>query len=208
MARLVDRSFVELLAGFRSSDPTPGGGSAAALAGAVGSSLLTMVSSLPKPRAESESDQERLRDAGERCARASDRLAALIDRDTEAYDGVVAAYRLPKASDADKASRAAAIQAALRAATDTPLDVMRECHAAITYSAIVGELGNRNASSDVRVALELLLAGLHGADHNVEINLGSVKDAVYVESARAEASRLTTGSEESASAARDWLKAV
>ena len=205
MSRLIDRTVVDLLAAFRSSDPAPGGGSASALAGAVGASLLVMVGSLPKPRADTDADLTRLRDVAERCATLSDRLAALVDRDTEAYEAVVAAYRLPKTSDAEKTSRTAAIQAALRGATETPLDVMRECRAGITQAAVVAELGNRNASSDVRVALELLLAGLRGAGHNVEINLGSVKDAAYVESARQEFTRITADAEEGASAARERL---
>jgi len=190
MSRLIDRTLVDLLAKFRSPDPTPGGGSAAALAGAVGASLLAMVASLPKPRAESDAELERLRLAGERCAELSELLAALVDRDTSAYEAVVGAYRLPKTSDAEKASRAAAIQAALRGATETPLDVMRDCRAALAHATVVAELGNRNASSDVRVALELLAAGLRGAGYNVEINLESVKDAGYVESARREAAGL------------------
>ena len=208
MSRLIDRSVVDLLAAFRSSDPTPGGGSASALAGAVGASLLAMVAALPKPRAESDADLDRLRLAGERCAELSELLAALVDRDTRAYQAVVGAYRLPKTSDAEKASRAAAIQAALRGATETPLDVMRDCRAAMAHAVVVAELGNRNASSDVRVALELLGAGLRGAGYNVEINLGNLKDVGYVESARGEVGRLTSGAEENASAAREWLKAV
>jgi formiminotetrahydrofolate cyclodeaminase len=208
MSRLIDRSVGDLLAAFRSSDPTPGGGSASALAGAVGASLLAMAAALPKPRAEIEGDVERLRRAGEQSAAASDRLGALVDRDAEAYDRVVAAYRLPKASDADKAPRALAIQEAMQAATETPLDVMRECCAAVASGVIVAKLGNRNASSDVGVALELLLAGLRGASYNVEINLGSVKDVDYVESTRGEVARLTASAEESESAAREWLKAV
>ena len=164
-----------------------------------------MVASLPKPRAESDADVVRLRRAGEDCAAHADCLAALVDRDTEAYESVVAAYRLPKTSDADKAARAGAIQAALRAATETPLDVMRECRTAIGHALVVAALGNRNASSDVRVGLELLLAGLRGAGFNVEINLSSVKDAGYVESARHEAARLTAGAEEGAAAARTHM---
>ena len=207
MSRLIDRTVVDLLAAFRSPDPTPGGGSASALAGAVGASLLAMVASLPKPRAESQADLERLGAAGERCATQSDRLATLVDRDTDAYEAVVGAYRLPKANDEEKASRAASIQEALRGATETPLDVMRNCRNAIVEAVVVAELGNRNASSDVRVALELLNAGLRGAGYNVEINLGNVKDVGYVESARGEVGRLGRRRGKP-SAAREWLKAV
>ena len=198
MTRLIDRTLADLLAAFRSSDPTPGGGSASALSGAVGASLLAMVAALPKPRAEREADVERLRSAGGRCAVLSDRLAALVDRDTEAYEAVVAAYRRPKTTDEEKASRTAAIQAAMRGAIETPLDVMRECQAAIEEGVVVVTFGNRNATSDVRVAIDLLLAGLRGARYNVEINLMSVKDVEYAESATREAARLTTDAERAA----------
>ena len=164
-----------------------------------------MVAALPKPRAASQEDVERLHAAGNRCATLSDRLAALVDRDADAYQGVVAAYRMPKVGDAEKAARTAAIQQALRAATNTPLDVMRECSRSIEQGAVVAELGNANASSDVRVALELLAAGLRGAGHNVEINLGIVTDTEYVESVRQEASRLSADAETGVAAASACL---
>lgn len=188
---LAGRTVSDLLAAFRSSDPTPGGGSAAALAGAVGASLLAMVSSLPKPRASSEKDLEDLRGAGSRCTALALELESLIDRDAEAYDMVVAAYRLPKGSADETATRAAGIQGALTAATEAPLDVMRRCAAALQFAGPVARLGNANAASDVRVAEGMLRAGLAGAAANVEINLGSVKDEAYVQRVRNEARALS-----------------
>ena len=176
--RLTDRTFTDLLAAFRSSDPTPGGGSAAALAGAVGAALLAMVAGLPKPSAGSEADVAALRGAGASCADLSERLRVLVDTDTDAYDMVLGAYKLPKATDEQKADRAKRIQEALRAATDTPLDVMRACASA---------LGQADT-----VARELLKAGLRGAKYNVEINLESVKDSGYVEAVRRESENLLT----------------
>ena len=202
---LSQKSVVDLLAAFRSSEPTPGGGSASALAGAVGASLLAMVAGLPKPRAASEEDQGRLRAAGARCAVLAEQLTELIDRDSAAYDLVVAAYRRPKGSDEEKASRSAAIQDALRAATETPLDVMRAAHAALEQAVVVAEFGNRNASSDVQVGVELLGAALRGARLNVEINLGSVKDDAYVESVRTEGGALVAAAERESAAARAQL---
>jgi len=176
---------------FRSSNPTPGGGSAAALAGALGASLLAMVASLPRPRAASDIDLQRLQDAGERTASLAKDLERLIDRDAEAYDLVVNAYRLPKSTDEEKAVRTDRIQAALRVAIDTPMDVMRACAAALDESETVGTLGNANASSDVKVGIELLRAGLRGAQLNVEINLGSVKDRAYADDVVREMQRLS-----------------
>ena len=184
--KLTDRTVTELLAAFKSPDPTPGGGSAAALAGAIGASLLAMVAGLPKSRAATEEDAERLKAAGDRCAALGAELTALVDRDSEAYDLVVAAYRQPKGTDEEKAARSAGIQDAMRAAIAAPLDVMRACAAATEQGVVIATLGHLPASSDVQVGLELLGAGLRGAKLNVEINLGSVKHAEYVAKVRGE----------------------
>ena len=188
--KLTDRTVAELLAAFRSSDPTPGGGSASALAGAVGASLLAMVSALPKPKAATDDEVLRLRKAGQRSTELAEQLTALIDRDSESYDLVVQAYRMSKDSDQEKTARTAQIQHAMRVAIDAPLDVMRACREASTHGATIAELGNPNASSDVQVGLELLRAGLRGAKLNVEINLGSIKDATYADNVRTEIARL------------------
>jgi formiminotetrahydrofolate cyclodeaminase len=200
--KLTDLSFSDLLAAFRSPAPTPGGGSAAALAGAVGASLLAMVAALPKPRAATAEDAARLEAAGGRCAALGSRLSSLIDRDSEAYDRVVAAFRLPKETESEKAARAAAIEAALREATETPLEVMRACGEAIEQATVVAAFGNRNASSDVRVGLELLGAGLRGARLNVEVNLGSIKDAPFADAAAGEVERMAAEAEAGVAAAR------
>lgn len=180
-----------LLEQFRSSAPTPGGGSAAALAGALGASLLVMVASLPKPRASTDADLARLKEVADDCTSHARRLEALIDRDSVAYDQVVAAYRLPKGTDDEKAARSAAIQTAMKTAIETPLDVMRACAAAAAHVPTLTTLSNPNASSDVQVGVELLRAGLRGAQANVEINLDSMKDKSYAEAVRTEVKQLT-----------------
>ncbi|HVL67226.1 MAG TPA: cyclodeaminase/cyclohydrolase family protein [Vicinamibacterales bacterium] len=188
--KLTALPLTELLAAFRSAEPTPGGGSAAALAGAVGASLLAMVAGLPRPAAAGEEETGELLAAGERCAALARRLEELIDRDSESYDGVVAAFRLPKGTDEEKAMRTRAIQEALTAATETPLDVMRLCAEGLDAASGIARLGNPNAASDVQVGIGLLAAGLRGAHQNVEINLGSLKDAEYVTRVRGEAGAL------------------
>jgi formiminotetrahydrofolate cyclodeaminase len=204
---LTSKSVVDLLAAFRSSDPTPGGGSAAALAGAIGASLLAMVAGLPKPRAASEEDLARLRAAGARCGALAEQLTGLVDRDSEAYDHVMAAYRLPKGTDDEKAARSAAIQESMRTAIAAPLDVMRASHAATEQAVVIAEFGNRNASSDVQVGLELLRAALRGALLNVEINLASVKDADWVSRVRAETAELLAAADREAASAGAHLGA-
>src|SRR3954452_3771516 len=99
---LSNQRFVDLLAAFRSSEPTPGGGSASALSGAVGAALLAMVAGLPKPRLGTEADGKQLAASRARCAGLSEKLASLMDRDSESYDLVLAAFRLPKATADEK----------------------------------------------------------------------------------------------------------
>jgi formiminotetrahydrofolate cyclodeaminase len=205
--RLSERTVTDLLAAFRSPNPTPGGGSASALAGAVGASLLAMVAALPKTRASNAEDEEALREAGQRCAALSQELATLIDRDSEAYEQVMAAYKRPKGTDEEKAARSAAIQTALRGAIDAPLAVMRACANATLRAIPVASFGNPSAASDVQVGLELLMAGLRGAKLNVEINLGSVKDAAYAGKIREEVAGLESAATQAVAAARARLTA-
>lgn len=183
---LIEQSVRALIAAFRSSEPTPGGGSASALAGAVGAALIAMVAGIPRPRATAPADVERLAAAGRRASELSDELSALIDRDSEAYQALRTAYTLPKATEEETRRRSAAIQDALAEATAVPLDVMRKCATALEESSAAAELGNANASSDVQVAVELLGAGLRGAKANVEINVARLKDAQRAAEIRAE----------------------
>jgi formiminotetrahydrofolate cyclodeaminase len=198
--------FTELLNAFRSREPTPGGGSASALGGAVGAALLAMVAGLPKSRAQSTEDTERLGAVGTRCAAIGDSLASLMDRDSHAYDLVVAAFRLPKSTAEEQTARASRIQEALRSATEAPLDVMRACAEAIGLAAVVAALGSRNASSDVQVGVELLRAGLRGAKLNVDVNLASIKDETFASAVRHEAEHLVIEGERNASAAVSRLE--
>ena len=203
--KLTDSTVAAFLEAVRSPEPTPGGGSAAALAGAFGAALLAMVAAIPKPRATTDQYVERLQAAGARCGELSARLTGLIDRDSDAYNAVVGAYRLPKGTADEKAARSARVQEALRGATDAPLDVMRACSDTIEQAAVVAAYGNRNASSDVQVGLELLGAGLRGAKANVEINLDNLKDQEYVAGIRAEIERLAAEAQVGVTAARRGL---
>jgi formiminotetrahydrofolate cyclodeaminase len=187
---LIDRSVRDLLTAFSSSDPTPGGGSAAALASAIGASLLMMVAGLPKTRTGSDEERARLTDAGAVLVDLRDRLTEAVDADTAAYDHVVAAYKMPKASAEEQSTRKAAIQRALREATDVPLGVVRLSAAALAQAVAVAAHGHKPAASDVGVAIALLRAGLRGARLNVEINIGSVTDSEYSSAVTAETYRL------------------
>ena len=169
---LLEAPATELLDRFGSTDPTPGGGSAAALAGAVGASLVAMVSAMPKSRTGSPEERARL-DASLGWAReASARLRRLVDEDALAYDAVVAAYRLPKGTDDEKARRKAAVAAAMERATEVPLRTAEACLVVLKAAQEAADHGNANAISDARTGGALAWAGLVGAAENVRINAG------------------------------------
>ena len=173
-------SLVELLDAFASSTPAPGGGSASALAGALGTSLLIMVAGLPKTRNGTPEERADLAAAAARLKPVRDDLTALVDRDSDAYVSVMNAYRLPKSNDEEKAARTAAIDAAMRAATEAPLATMRACHQVMREAPSILEHGAPSAASGAAVAIELLTAAARGAALNVDTNIADMKDADYV----------------------------
>ena len=203
---LTDKSVRDLLAAFASSDPTPGGGSASAVASAMGASLLMMVSALPKTRSGSDEDRAALGAASSALIGVQQQLIEAIDADSVAYDAVVAAYKLPKATEIEQAARKSAVQRALRAATDVPLGVMRLSVLALREARAVAQHGYRAAASDVGVAIALVATGVRGARLNVDINVGSLSDGSYVEAVKAESERLATEAAEIADAAQASLR--
>lgn len=202
---LTDSSVREALAAFSSPDPTPGGGSASALASALGTSLLIMVSGLAKTRTGAADERAALVSATPALVDLREQLTRAIDADGAAYDEVVAAYKLPKVSAEEQQTRKAAIQRALRAATDVPLGVMRLSAKALVAAGTVAACGHTGAASDVGVAIALVRAGLHGARLNVDINLAGMRDDAYVTAARAEAERSASEAYSSADAAERLL---
>jgi formiminotetrahydrofolate cyclodeaminase len=193
---LTRQTLRDALASFASSAPAPGGGSASALASALGASLLLMVANLPKTRDNREEDRTALAGATSVLIGIQQQLTEAIDTDSAAYETVVSVYRQRAANEHEKASRQVAIQRALRHATDIPLGVMRLSVDALKQAQIVARHGLRAASSDVGVALALLQAGLEGARLNVRVNLGTLVDAAFVDAVKAESERLAGQSSE------------
>lgn len=191
MKKFADMTVAQLLAALASSDPTPGGGTAAAIAGAMGTSLLVMVSGLAKSKTNADDEKAALAKARAVIEPLSARLAQLADADSASFDAVMAAYRLPKSTDEEKAARTRAIQDAMRGATVVPLDTLRAASQAIDHGRAVAEHGNRSAASDVGVAIGLLKAAADGAAANVRINLGSLKDEGFKTATEGETSRLS-----------------
>lgn len=190
MSRFADLSVSAFLDALASSEPAPGGGTAAAVAGAMGTSLLVMVAGLPRTRGNTDEERAVLAGVQDAVRPMTARFAALADADTEAFNAVMAAYKLPKGTDDEKAARSAAIQRGLQGATTAPLDTMRVAAAALAQATLVARLGNRSATSDVGVALELLEAAATGAAMNVRINLDSIKDEAFRNEASAALERM------------------
>jgi formiminotetrahydrofolate cyclodeaminase len=182
---LVDLTTAELLDRIASPDPTPGGGSAAALAGAVAAALVTMVAAMPKTRTGSGDERRRLDDVLASARAEGERLRRLVDEDAAAYQAVIAARRLPRETEGEKAARQQAVEAATSAATDVPLRTARACLAVLQQAVAAAEHGNPNARSDATSAAALAWAGLAGALENVRINLGPGAAGPAAESADA-----------------------
>lgn len=174
---LMDRTARDLVDAFAASTPTPGGGSAAAVAGALGAGLLRMVAGMTKTRTGAPEERAALDGTLGALDEARARLVALVDEDTAAYEAVMATFRLPKATDEEKAARRAAIVEATRRATTAPLDMMRATAAALGAARLVAGHGNPNAASDVRVGVMLLAAACAGAHENVTINVPGLPQA-------------------------------
>ena len=204
-----DYALIDLLDAFASNEPLPGGGSAAAVAGALGVSLLLMVAGLPKTRSGPTVPEEAtdLAEASARLRPLRDKLLDLVDRDTAAYRALIDAMRMPKGSDEERGARAAAIQASMRTATEVPLETMRECQQALAGSVIVARNGHRPAASDAVVAVELLLAALRGSAANVDANLKGLTDQHYCDTIRTERNQLAADSAADAARAQQLLNA-
>ena len=201
-----EMALADVMDAFSSTDPVPGGGSAAALAGAVGASLLLMVAGIPKTKTGAPEETADLAEAAARLHPLRDQLLELVDRDSDAYKQVMTAFRLPKGTDAEKAARTQAIDLATRAATETPIDTMRACQQALRGAVVVATNGNRRTTSDIGVGVELLLAALRGARMNVDINLSTLDDGAYTARVSEEAEELGRNAEADADAARRALK--
>lgn len=166
-------AFAERLA---SRDPAPGGGSAAAIVGALAAALVRMVVELSVGRAEQAADEVALREIGEEAAHTQRELLELAERDAAAFAGVVAARRLPRDTDVERQARAVAVTAGLHDSTQVPLRTAEVASEVLDLAARVAPIGNRHAASDAGVAAHLARAAMLGAALNVRINIVSLAD--------------------------------
>ena len=180
MADFAPLTLNQFLSALASAAPTPGGGTAAAVAGSMGAALAEMVAQLTLSTEKYAAAHDAVRPISEAAQLARAEFLRLAREDSEAYDGVVAARRMPKESDAEKTARQHQIAVANRNAAEVP---MRTAQAAVRLLAALPELaekGNPNAVSDVGAAALLLDACVEGALLNVGINLSGIEDPAFV----------------------------
>lgn len=187
LADLTVKDFLDKVA---CSDPVPGGGSIAALNGALAAALSTMVARLTVGKKGYEVSEELMLHAQTITVRLLNEFTALIDKDSEAYNEVFACFKLPKATDEEKAARSAAIQEATKRAALIPLEVARKALDMMAIIADVVHLGNRNAVTDACVAMMSARSAVLGALLNVRINLSSLKDKEFVIQLQSEADKI------------------
>jgi formiminotetrahydrofolate cyclodeaminase len=179
--------FLERLAG---PDATPGGGSAAAIMGAMGAALVSMVCNVSIGKKGYEAADAEMRAIRTESEALRLRLTAMVAEDVAAFDSLMAAYKLPKVSEHDKAERGAAIQAGLRRATEVPLDCARVCALVIALARRASEHGYRGVISDGGVGALAAFSAARSAALNVYINAPALKDREFAQAATADLEKL------------------
>lgn len=196
----------KFLSDLASSAPTPGGGTAAAVAGAMGAGLAEMVTALTLAREKYAASHEAMRPIAHAAAAAREELLALGREDAQAYDDVVTARRLPKDTDEQKARREERISAANRRAAEVPMRTARAAVRLLEAMPELAEKGNPNAASDAGASALLLEAAAQAALLNVAINLPGVSDSAFVEAMRREAEDLQAAARNRRSAVLEIIR--
>ncbi len=187
LAEMTVTQFADVLA---SDAPAPGGGSTAALAGALGAALTAMVCRLTEGRKKYEEFEAHVLEVKEKATRLQAQFIDVMDRDTEAFMVISNAYGMPKATDEEKAARSAAIQAGLVKSTETPMEMMELSAETIALTeSLLGKF-NTASASDLGVGALTLRTAVQGAWLNVLINIGSLKDKELADQYRAKGQAL------------------
>jgi len=206
MTEIKDTAIEPFLDQLASSAATPGGGSAAAILGGMGAALVSMVCNLTigkKKYADVEEDMKAV------LAKAEDlrhRMTAMIQDDVQAFDMVMGAYGMPKETDAEKTARGAAIQDALKQATDVPIRCCRLAREVIDLAMTASEKGNLNVISDAGVGVLSAHAALRSAALNVYINAKMISDKSFVDAKLSELESLLDGAAAATEKAYDIVK--
>jgi len=181
MTKLVHQTVGLFLDELASNSPAPGGGSVAALSGAVGAALSSMVSNLTRGKQGYETVQDDITELLEKSENLRKELTDLIDKDTEAFNQVMKAVKMPKETDEQKEKRKNALQITFKHAAEVPLETAQKCAQVIDIACVAAQKGNKNSISDAAVSAVMAHAGVQAAILNVRINLGSIKDTAYVQ---------------------------
>jgi len=195
MTKFKDTAIESFLDALASSKATPGGGSAAAIIGAMGAALVSMVCNLTIGKKKYADVEGEMKEVLHKVEGLRHKLTGMIEDDVQAFDQVMAAYGMAKEMDAEKAARDEAIQAALKLATEVPL---RCCYAArevIDLAAIASEKGNLNVISDAGVGVLAAYAALRSAALNVFTNAKIITDKAFAEAKVKELEKLLAGAE-------------
>ncbi len=198
------QTFLDQLA---SRAATPGGGSAAAVMGAMGAALLSMVANLTIGKKNYEAVDGAMREMLEQSEALRAVMIDMIQADVDVFDQVMAAYGMPRDGAEEQAARAAAVQAALKEATDVPLECARRCADVIQLCRPMAEQGNSNVLSDVGVAVLAARAALHSAALNVYINIGGIKDEEFASERRRALETLLSAADAAAAEIHEQVKA-
>ena len=181
---LITKSVQDFITELAADSAAPGGGSAAALAGCLGAALTKMVCNLSLDEAKFGAVLPEIQAIQSQAADLLTKLTRAVDEDAAAFNEVMAAYKLPKATEEEKTARLAAIQQSMKKAALLPLSVAGDCLEVLKLAGRILPIGNANAASDAAVSGLMAYAALQGAIYNVKINLGSIKDADFCRDTR------------------------
>jgi formiminotetrahydrofolate cyclodeaminase len=195
MTDIKDTEIEQFLEALASQSATPGGGSAAAIIGAMGAALVSMVCNLTIGKKKYAEVEGEMKDVLAKAETLRKTLIGMIEDDVKAFDAVMGAYGMPKETDADKAARDQAIQAALKQATDVPMACARAARQVIDIAATASDKGNLNVISDAGVGVLAGYAALRSAALNVFTNARMITDKTFAEAKLKELNELLAGAE-------------
>ena len=196
MSNLTDLKSTEFLTALASSAPAPGGGGGAAMAGALAAALASMVANLTIGKEKFAQQEPEVKALLEEAEEVCKRLLGLVEDDAAVFNSFMSCYKLPKATEEEKAARAAAIRSAAKQAAEVPLAIARASYKVLTLAERLVRIGNPGVITDGACSALLARAALRCAEYNVRINLGLTKDEEYNEQVAAELNKLLKTAEE------------
>lgn len=190
MGEFLDRSYRDVVQVSASSSPTPGGGSVSALVASLGVAMASMVCNLTVGKEKYKDVEPKVQEILDECNSLIGKLEELVDADMAAFEGFMKVFRMPRNTDEEKAKRAEIMQAALKKATDVPMEIARTCLRSLEITEELSHIGNKMAISDAGVAAYVSEAALNSVLLSADINIPMIKDKQYVDGVVAEKEKL------------------